>query len=105
MNCTSHKNSSIPKKKKCCFETYFIATGNANLTNKMVSYMTDQKALPKPFILLVVVLVSAAERILSRVFCSCCTTETIYRIVEQFEETGSVCHKHAKEHKCNPFIH
>jgi transposase len=60
--------------------------------------MTDKKALPKPFVLLV-------ERILSRVFCSCCTTDTIYRIVKQFEETGSVCHKHTKGHKRNPFIH
>jgi hypothetical protein len=56
--------------------------------------MTDQKALPKPFIL-----VFAVERILSKVSYSCCTTDTIYRIVKKFGKTESMCHKR------DPFIH
>jgi hypothetical protein len=69
------------------FRNSFFKVGNAELSNKMVTYTTDQKVFIKYF---------------HSSGCSCVTVgvapsrDTNYGIVKEFEETESLCNKGGK---------
>jgi hypothetical protein len=80
------------------FGNLFAFFGNAELSNKMASYPAITKCcFPKPFtLLMVLVLMWKGYRGEFSVRVGPPPRDTIYRIVKQFEETGSVCDTHAK---------